>query len=523
MTIRSRRRRTATALAAILGAIGPPTASHAAPAQAPAVANIRQLAVTPAPPGERLTIALDRAATPVATREAPDLLAIELDLARPAYGVHGAVFANGLVAELRLVAVGVPSRPRTRLEIRTRGAAAHRVRVEPGRLLVDLVPAALAEALVEPPPTPVVRPVDPPPSAPRPAAPAPAALVELPAPSAVEPTPVAPPPAARIEEEDLDAARDEPIDEAPSEPAREVQSPAAAPPALAPAALPTVEPAPPAAIAPVPRPASPPLRDAIDAEVVPPLDEAARGGELDALAPAAPEGGSAPIRIVPIVMPEPVAPLAFDGDGAGLATVEAAPVPGTTPRLRDAIVDEPVAPLAAPAAARPTMAPSPPAAAPPLRVEVVPPPAAPAALADEVARPEELVPPAEIARPPATAPVAPAPAGPATRVMAIEQIDAGTVRIVADGTLAYLTFRLENPDRFVLELDGVVDESPRDSLPIGESVLLRVRVGQYRQAPRPVTRVVFDLRAPSVPEIESTPNGLVVRFVRALPKSSGVP
>lgn len=109
--------------------------------------------------------------------------------------------------------------------------------------------------------------------------------------------------------------------------------------------------------------------------------------------------------------------------------------------------------------------------------------------------------------------VAPPPTGaPATRLEGLVQVDAQTVRIAGDGEFAYSTFRLENPERFVIDLDGVFNASDRSTLPVGGQEVDRVRVSQFRTDPLPVSRVVFDLAVAAVPRIERTPGGLVVRF-----------
>ena len=86
------------------------------------------------------------------------------------------------------------------------------------------------------------------------------------------------------------------------------------------------------------------------------------------------------------------------------------------------------------------------------------------------------------------------------------------VRIAGDGEFPYSTFALETPDRFVIDLDGVVNRSARSSMTVVGGVVERVRVAQFKPAPKPVSRVVFDLRAPVVPVIERTADALVVTF-----------
>ncbi|HBL27292.1 MAG TPA: hypothetical protein DD490_10705, partial [Acidobacteria bacterium] len=112
--------------------------------------------------------------------------------------------------------------------------------------------------------------------------------------------------------------------------------------------------------------------------------------------------------------------------------------------------------------------------------------------------------------------VAPGPSGvAATRLDGVEVLasDGGAVvRIAGDGEFPYSTFALEAPDRFVIDLDGVVNRSPKPSQQVTGGVVERVRVAQFRPAPKAVSRVVFDLRAAVVPQIERTADALVVTF-----------
>ena len=111
--------------------------------------------------------------------------------------------------------------------------------------------------------------------------------------------------------------------------------------------------------------------------------------------------------------------------------------------------------------------------------------------------------------------VAPAPAGkPATRLSGIAVVSpAGPViHIEGDGEFPYATFALQTPPRFVIDLSGVVNRAPRAAVAVSGGVVERVRVAQFKPAPRPVARVVFDLAQGAVPRIERTPRGLTVRF-----------
>lgn len=113
--------------------------------------------------------------------------------------------------------------------------------------------------------------------------------------------------------------------------------------------------------------------------------------------------------------------------------------------------------------------------------------------------------------------VAPAPSGaPATRLEGIEVLgtDGGgaVVRIAGDGEFPYSTFALTDPNRFVLDLQGVVNRASRSTMAVGSGVVQRIRVAQFKPGPRGVARVVFDLRQTAVPRIERLPRALVVSF-----------
>lgn len=112
--------------------------------------------------------------------------------------------------------------------------------------------------------------------------------------------------------------------------------------------------------------------------------------------------------------------------------------------------------------------------------------------------------------------VGPAPAG--TRASSLSSIgvdtgaDVTAVEIRGDGEFAYSTFHLSDPERFVVDLEGVVNRSDRSAIPVSSGPVERVRVAQFRPFPEPVARVVFDLREERHPRIERTPDALVVRF-----------
>jgi len=110
----------------------------------------------------------------------------------------------------------------------------------------------------------------------------------------------------------------------------------------------------------------------------------------------------------------------------------------------------------------------------------------------------------------------PAPTGvPATQLFAVNVLrtgDEAVIQVSGDGEFRFSSFKLENPNRFVIDLDGVVNTSARASVAVSGGPVDRIRIGQFRPRPDAVTRVVFDLDATVPPAIESTADGLVVSF-----------
>jgi type IV pilus assembly protein PilQ len=143
-------------------------------------------------------------------------------------------------------------------------------------------------------------------------------------------------------------------------------------------------------------------------------------------------------------------------------------------------------------------------------------PASPPAATPSPASPETAAGSALAAGTPDKPTVAPPPQGvAATRLNAIEVLaaDGGAViRITGDGDFPYSTFALSEPRRFVIDLDGVINRAPRPTVTVNSAVVERVRAAQFKPAPKPVARVVFDLRRDTVPVIERTPDALVVSF-----------
>lgn len=112
--------------------------------------------------------------------------------------------------------------------------------------------------------------------------------------------------------------------------------------------------------------------------------------------------------------------------------------------------------------------------------------------------------------------VGPTPAGIAATqlydVSVEEQNGSTAVEVSGDGEFAYSTFRLQNPDRFVLDLEGVVNSGARSTIPVGSSQVQQIRIGQFKPRPEPVARVVFDLSEFDTPVVTRTATGLVVSF-----------
>ncbi len=81
--------------------------------------------------------------------------------------------------------------------------------------------------------------------------------------------------------------------------------------------------------------------------------------------------------------------------------------------------------------------------------------------------------------------------------------------LTGDGAFAYDVFSLSGPDRLVLDLPGVRAANVRSRLEVGDSHVVRVRIGQWLEEP-PVTRVVVDLTAPVAWSVDRTGHGLAL-------------
>ncbi len=112
--------------------------------------------------------------------------------------------------------------------------------------------------------------------------------------------------------------------------------------------------------------------------------------------------------------------------------------------------------------------------------------------------------------------IGPAPVGPtASRLLGVKSRNpraGAAVEIVADGALAYSTFRLDNPLRFVIDLPGVVNKAGALTVPINAGGLRQVRIAQFKMSPTPIARVVFDMSSWAPPKIKTRKDGFYVRF-----------
>jgi type IV pilus secretin PilQ/predicted competence protein len=93
-----------------------------------------------------------------------------------------------------------------------------------------------------------------------------------------------------------------------------------------------------------------------------------------------------------------------------------------------------------------------------------------------------------------------------------------SVKAALSGAAITQVFALENPPRLVVDLFDTVLAAKSDVWPIDDprSTVQRVRVAQFRASgPRPITRMVFDLKEPGIYAMDSRRDGLVVSFFPA--------
>jgi len=84
------------------------------------------------------------------------------------------------------------------------------------------------------------------------------------------------------------------------------------------------------------------------------------------------------------------------------------------------------------------------------------------------------------------------------------------VELRGDGQLHGQTFVLENPDRLVVDLHGVINREKRHLFPVNSDQVQQVRVAQFRAAPEPITRIVVDLKDAASYEFTQSDSGALL-------------
>ena len=102
-----------------------------------------------------------------------------------------------------------------------------------------------------------------------------------------------------------------------------------------------------------------------------------------------------------------------------------------------------------------------------------------------------------------------------SRVDTTAGAEAISIKAALSGAVVTQVFALENPPRLVVDLFDTLLAAKSDVWPIEDprSTVQRVRVAQFQSAgPRPITRMVFDLKEPGLYALDSRSDGLVVSF-----------
>ncbi|MBP7146972.1 MAG: type IV pilus secretin PilQ [Acidobacteria bacterium] len=111
---------------------------------------------------------------------------------------------------------------------------------------------------------------------------------------------------------------------------------------------------------------------------------------------------------------------------------------------------------------------------------------------------------------------APATANPANRLLDVGAWPDGDgayeVVLRGDGGMGYQVFTLTDPDRVIVDIPGVRAGVATPRVEVSDDGLLRVRVGQFRESPEPVARVVLDLSRPMAWTVHQDDDQLAVRL-----------
>jgi type IV pilus assembly protein PilQ len=100
------------------------------------------------------------------------------------------------------------------------------------------------------------------------------------------------------------------------------------------------------------------------------------------------------------------------------------------------------------------------------------------------------------------------------RSVSVDHDDNGrpVVTLTGSGPMAYTTLELTNPQRLVIDLKSTVSRLERNQVSVDHGGVLRVRAGQFRRSPEPVSRVVVDLDGPLPYQIEAEGDNLRIAF-----------
>jgi type IV pilus secretin PilQ/predicted competence protein len=116
--------------------------------------------------------------------------------------------------------------------------------------------------------------------------------------------------------------------------------------------------------------------------------------------------------------------------------------------------------------------------------------------------------------------LAPAPSNKAKTLKKVETSGSGNaleVQLAGDGDITYKSFRLVNPARVVIDLAGVRNAVTQKTLNVSDAAVHRVRVGQFKDAPDPITRVVLEIDEKATYRIDKDGSRLRVTFGGAAP------
>ena len=93
------------------------------------------------------------------------------------------------------------------------------------------------------------------------------------------------------------------------------------------------------------------------------------------------------------------------------------------------------------------------------------------------------------------------------------------VHIAGNGGLRYKAFRLNDPERLVIDVQGVKNSVAKPMVAVNDGPVQRVRVAQFAAGADPVARVVLDLTGKTEYAITPTGESLLITFGGAAPRA----